>query len=50
MKETSLVTNDLPNYITNVDTVEAQTGLDFLSELEDNVEDITEAMIQPVLW
>ncbi|NKE71331.1 DNA/RNA non-specific endonuclease [Candidatus Manganitrophus noduliformans] len=45
-----LKTGDLPNYITNVDTVEARTGLDFLSELEDSVEDLVEVQIQPSLW
>lgn len=50
MPNERLQTIDLPKYITNVDTVEAQTGLDFLSELEDSVEDLIETMIQPALW
>lgn len=50
MPNERLQPKDLPKYITNVDTVEARTGLDFLSELEGSVEDLIEAMIQPGLW
>lgn len=35
----STQTEDLPKFITKVDTVEAQTELDFLSELKNIVED-----------
>lgn len=34
--------NELPNYITSVDCIESMTGLDFLSELPDNIENDVE--------
>lgn len=45
-----LRTNDLPTFIKSVDQVETETGLDFLSELEDTVENLVEAVVQPDLW
>ncbi len=45
-----LRTADLPNYIVSVDDVERQTGLDFLSKLNDTIEHTVEAEIQPALW
>ncbi len=45
-----LKTKDLPNYITSVDEVENLTGLDFLSKLDDEVEDMIEARVQPGMW
>ena len=45
-----LRTQDLPTFITSVDQVETETGLDFLSEIENKVEDLIEAAVQPRLW
>ena len=45
-----LNSDDLPTFIVSVDQVEAETGLDFFSEIEDNVEDLVEAMVQVGLW
>jgi endonuclease G len=42
--------SQLPTFIVSVDTVETKTGLDFLAELEDSVEQLIEAKIQPGLW
>lgn len=40
----------LSRYVTSVDEIEAQTGLDFFSELEDSIEDKEEAAINPASW
>lgn len=40
----------LPTYITSVDDVESKTGLDFLSLIEDSIENMLEAKVQPLLW
>jgi endonuclease G len=40
----------LAQFVTNIDTIEAQTGLDFFSELEDDTEVILEAAIEPQPW
>jgi len=40
----------LPTFIVSVDAVETKTGLDFLAELEDSVEQLIEARVQPGLW
>ena len=40
----------LSTFITSVDNVEEQTGLDFLPELEDSVEALVEANIAGALW
>jgi endonuclease G len=40
----------LPTFITSVDEVEKETGLDFLSELEDSVESLIEARVQAGMW
>ena len=45
-----LKTKDLPTFIRSIDDIEDQTGLDFLAELEDTVEAIVEANIQPKMW
>lgn len=42
--------NQLSTFITSVDAVEAKTGLDFLAEIEDTVENLIEAHVQPALW
>lgn len=45
-----LKTKDLPTFIRSVDDVEDQTGLDFLWEIQDVIEDQVEAAIQPRMW
>lgn len=40
----------LPTFIVSVDAVEARTSLNFLSELEDSVEQLIETRVQPGLW
>ncbi len=45
-----LQTRDLPNYIVSVDAVEQQTGLDFLSKVNDPVEDLVESAIPSGIW
>jgi len=40
----------LPTFITSVDEVENKTGLDFLSTLQDNVENLVEANLPPAMW
>ncbi len=40
----------LPTFIVNVDTVEQQTGLDFLSRLQNGVESLVEAQVAPAMW
>jgi len=45
-----LKSDTLPTYITSVDEVEKETGLDFLSELEDSVENLIEAVVQSGMW
>lgn len=42
--------SQLSTFITSVDAVEARTGLDFLAEIEDTVENLIEARVQPALW
>lgn len=41
---------DLHKFIVSVDKVESDTGLDFLSNLNSNIEKITERKVQPSLW
>jgi len=45
-----LNSDDLPTFIVSVDQVEAETGLDFFSEIEDSVEDLVEARVHVGLW
>lgn len=45
-----LKTRDLPKYIVSVDKVEAMTGLDFLSRLNDEVEALVEHKKQETMW
>lgn len=45
-----LETRDLPQYIKSVDNIENLTGLDFLSELEDDVENLIEAKVRQEVW
>lgn len=45
-----LVTSKLPEFVTSIDTVEAMTGLDFLTTLDDDVESIVEAKMPDGLW
>jgi len=42
--------SQLPTFITSVDRVEAETGLDFLPELSDDVENMVEAKVPAALW
>lgn len=43
-------TSDLTPYLTSVDIIEALTGLDFLTSLEDQVEDRLEQEVSTELW
>lgn len=45
-----LDSQDLSNYIVSVDRAEAQTGLNFLSKLDDSVESLVESRVEPVAW
>ena len=45
-----LPTKDLPNYLATVDEVEALTGLDFLSRLDDEVEKVVESRKPGKMW
>ncbi len=40
----------LAQFVTNIDNIEAQTGLDFFAELDDNTETTLEAAIEPLPW
>jgi endonuclease G len=40
----------LAQFVTNIDNIEAQTGLDFFSDLEDVTENELEATIEPQAW
>ncbi len=40
----------LMSFVTSIDEVEKQSGIDFFSELEDPVEDVLEAKKTPQLW
>lgn len=40
----------LMQFVTSVDHIEAQTGLDFFPELDDKVEDAVEAKVDPSIW
>jgi DNA/RNA endonuclease G (NUC1) len=42
--------SDLSPYLTSVDTVEALTGLNFLSSLDDDVEDGLESIVHTEIW
>ena len=41
---------DLTPYLTAVDTIEALTGLDFLTNVNDDVEEKVERIVQTELW
>ncbi len=41
---------DLTPYLTSVDTIEALTGLDFLTNVNDDVEEKVERIVQTKLW
>ena len=45
-----LKSKDLPTFIVSVDQVEALTDLDFLSEIEDSIEDLIESKKSECLW
>ncbi len=45
-----IVTSELPNFITSIDNVEEMTGLDFLSNLDDEVEALVERKTPEALW
>jgi len=40
----------LAQFVTNIDSIEAQTGIDFFAELDDRVESPVEAAIEPLPW
>ena len=42
--------HDLRPYLTAVDTIEALTGLDFLTKLSDDIEAKIEAVVHTKLW
>ena len=41
---------NLVPYLTSVDTIEALTGLDFLSNVDDDIENLVERIVQTELW
>jgi len=45
-----LKSEKLPEYIKSIDEVEKLTKLDFLSELNDEIENVIEAKAQPEMW
>ena len=45
-----LKSKDLPKFIVSVDEVEQETGLDFLSKINDSVENLIESRVQAGLW
>ena len=45
-----LATADLPKYLTNIDAIEARSGLDFMAQLWDGAEQAVESHVQPRLW
>ncbi len=50
LNNTQTPTAMLPHKISTVDEVEMWTGLDFLSQLDDPVEDLVESTVQAGLW
>ncbi|MFZ2406086.1 MAG: DNA/RNA non-specific endonuclease [Methylobacter sp.] len=40
----------LAQFVTNIDNIEAQTGIDFFAELDDRIEAHLEAAIEPLPW
>jgi endonuclease G len=40
----------LAQFVTRIDNIEAQTGLDFFSDLDDTIESQLEASIEPQAW
>jgi endonuclease G len=40
----------LAQFVTSIDDIEAQTGLDFFADLEDDVENAVEASVDPQAW
>ncbi|MDD4906005.1 MAG: DNA/RNA non-specific endonuclease [Methylobacter tundripaludum] len=40
----------LAQFVTNIDSIEAQTGIDFFTELDDRLESHVEAAIEPLPW
>ncbi|MGZ4956403.1 MAG: DNA/RNA non-specific endonuclease [Methylobacter sp.] len=40
----------LAQFVTNIDSIEAQTGIDFFAELDDRIEAHVEAEIEPLPW
>lgn len=45
-----LLSDDLPRYLTSIDNIEKITGLDFLKELDDRIEDLVERSIPKRPW
>lgn len=50
MPNSKLISEDMPKYITTIRDVEKQTGLDFLSELDIQVQDVIELKKAATLW
>ena len=50
MPNEELRTENMPNYIVNVDEVEVQTGLNFFSNIEDEVQNLVESRQATGLW
>lgn len=41
---------NLVPYLTSVETIEALTGLDFLFNVDDDIENLVERIVQTELW
>jgi len=50
MPNEKLNTEDMPNYIVTIRSVEQKTGLDFLSDLDKQVQDVIENKRAKGLW
>jgi DNA/RNA endonuclease G (NUC1) len=50
LQNKKLKSSDLPNFIVSVDQVEADTGLDFLPKIQDNIEQLIESAVPDELW
>lgn len=50
MPNKALQARDMPTYIVTIDEIEAKTGLDFLSEMQEEVEQLIESRKAAALW
>ena len=46
----SSINHELRHYVTSVDTIEALTGLDFLTKLDDGTEEDLESVVHFDIW